>query len=269
MTDFGTLHYLTAGNPSLPAVVFLHGFLGSGSDWDEIIAVLSKEFYCVAPDLPGHGQTKGNSNPDAYSISGSANAVEATLDKSGITQCALVGYSMGGRLALYIALTHPQRWTRIVVESASPGIEGVAERAERQELDHKRAEELEKSDFEAFLESWYRQPLFESLKRDRARFDRLLERRRSNNPIELAKSLKGMSTGVQPSLWGSLPQLKMPLLVMSGELDPKYRQLGAEMSRLCQKAILTIVADAGHNAHAERPAEYAQQLGQFLRGKLR
>jgi len=267
MTDLCRLHYLTAGNSSSPAVVFLHGFLGSGSDWEEIIAVLSKDFYCVTLDLPGHGQTKRNSNPDAYSIKGTAKALQATLDKLGIAQCALVGYSMGGRLALYLAIMHPRRWTRIVTESASPGIEGVAERAERQKLDNKRAEELKRGDFEGFLQSWYQQPLFESLKRDRARFDRLLERRRSNNPMELAKSLKGMSAGIQPSLWSSLPQLEIPLLVVTGEHDVKYPALAKEMARLCKTASLATVADAGHNAHAEKPAQYAQQLQQFLRGK--
>ncbi len=264
MTDLCRLHYLTSGNPGSPAVLFLHGFLGAGSDWEETISALSEEFYCVAPDLPGHGQTTKSSNPKAYSMNGAARALQATLDELRIAQCAVVGYSMGGRLTLYLAALHPERWTRVVVESASPGIENPSERAERQRLDEKKAEELEKGDFEAFLQSWYQQPLFESLKRDRARFQRLLGQRKNNDPLELAKSLRGMSTGAQPSLWNKLPQLEVPLLVMAGEYDTKYRQIGERLAGLCKKASFTTVSNAGHNVHVENRKEFIKQLRHFL-----
>lgn len=263
------LHCLTSGNSSSPAIVFLHGFLGSSSDWEEILSDFSEEFYCVAPDLPGHGQTAKSSNPEAYSMRGGAAAIQNTMDRLGVANCALVGYSMGGRLALYLAMTCPQRWTRLVIESASPGIEDFSERAKRQELDEKKAQELEAGNIDAFLQSWYEQPLFESLKRNSARFSRLLERRRSNDPAELAISLRGMGAGVQPSLWNELPRLKTPLLVMAGEQDAKYRQIAEKILRSSKEAFLAVVPGSGHNAHVENPVEYTKVLRQFLTAPLR
>lgn len=264
MPDLCRLHYRSSGKPNFPAILFLHGFLGSGSDWQEIISVLPKDLHCVAPDLPGHGQTTKSSDPEAYSMSGTANAIEAMLDALKIGRCALVGYSMGGRLALYLALTRPQRWTRLVIESASPGIEDPLERDERRELDEKQAGKLQNEGVKAFLQSWYEQPLFKSLKRDKARFRELLERREMNDPVELVKSLRAMSAGVQPPLWDKLPQLGIPLLLIAGDQDAKYQQIAQRMASQCKDASLALVANAGHNVHVENPIEYAKLLRQFL-----
>lgn len=264
MIDLCRLHCLTSGNPDSPAILFLHGFLGSRLDWEEIIYGLSDEFYCVAPDLPGHGQTAKSPNPEAYSMRSAAEALQVTLDELRIANSALVGYSMGGRLALHLGMTYPQRWNHLVIESASPGIESALEQAKRKQMDEKKAKELESMEFEVFLQEWYEQPLFQSLKKDRARFDRLLERRKLNDPAELAKSLRGMGAGVQPPLWHELPRLDIPLLVIAGDGDMKYRKIAKKMARSCEQASLAVVSGTGHNVHEENPEEYTTLLRQFL-----
>jgi 2-succinyl-6-hydroxy-2,4-cyclohexadiene-1-carboxylate synthase len=155
----------------------------------------------------------------------------------------------------------------MVMESGSPGIRSASEREERKKLDEEHAQVLEKGDFESFLHSWYSQPLFESLTRDSVRFQQLLLRRRDNDPFELATSLRWMGAGVQPSLWESLPQLGIPLLVLAGEYDGKYRSIADEIAARCRNARATVVPDAGHNVHAENPEAYTRGLLGFLMEK--
>jgi pimeloyl-ACP methyl ester carboxylesterase len=121
------LSYTVSGDRHRPAVLFLHGFMGSGADWAAVISALDERFYCVAPDLPGHGRSLGLT-PQAYTINGAAKMLRELLDGLGISRAALAGYSMGGRLALYLALRHPEECPGLFLESASPGIEDAAER---------------------------------------------------------------------------------------------------------------------------------------------
>lgn len=123
--------------------------------------------------------------------------------------------------------------------------------------------------FEVFLQEWYDQPLFQSLKKDRARFDRLMERRKRNDPAELAKSLRGMGAGVQPPLWHELRRLDIPLLVIAGDGDAKYREIAREMARSCKNAASAVVDGTGHNVHEEDPKAYTKLLRQFLTDAIR
>ena len=167
------------------------------------MGALERGYRCVAVDLPGHGASLGL--PDAaYTFEGAAEAVLGTLDGMEVPHAALGGYSMGGRLALYLALRFPDRCTGLFLESASPGIEDAGGRRARREADEKKAQRLESGDFEEFLGEWYRQPLFAPMARDEALLRRTIEARRDNDPLELAKSLRGMGTGGQPSLWETL-----------------------------------------------------------------
>ncbi|MFQ5853824.1 MAG: 2-succinyl-6-hydroxy-2,4-cyclohexadiene-1-carboxylate synthase [Candidatus Binatia bacterium] len=245
-------------------LLFLHGFMGSARDWKETIELLLPDYTCLTLDLPGHGRTGRCLDPRAYTMEGSAQAVTEVMDERGIQRCTLIGYSMGGRLALSIAIHHPERCTELVMESASPGIQSAAERNERRALDEKRAQQLEHDDFETFLRSWYNQPLFQSLKREPDLFQQILDRRRENNPVELARSLRGTGPGVQPSLWHNLPRLETPLLVLAGGMDLKYKRIAQEMVALCPKARLALVPDTGHNVHAENTDEYTRALRRFL-----
>mgnify|MGYP006280805865 CR=1 FL=1 len=255
------LHYRTHGVPAGRPLCFLHGFMGSGRDWTPIVSALEEEAFSLTPDLPGHGDSLHG--PDhLYCMEGAAQAVADVLDDARIDRCTLVGYSMGGRVALYFSLFHPGRVHRLVLESVSPGIADEAARAERRALDAERARRI-REDLDAFLHDWYRQPLFASLGRH-GLVEQMVARRRANDPEELARTLRGLSPGRQPSLWSRLADLTPPTLVLTGALDEKYAETTAEATRRIPTARRILVPRAGHNVHAERPQAFVAHLAHFL-----
>ena len=259
-------HTLT-GAEEQPTVVFLHGFMGAGDDWQETIEVLAPRFRCVAVDLPGHGAS--TELPEtAYTMEGAMAALLELLDGLGIERCALVGYSMGGRLALHVALHHPERVRRLVLESASPGLADEAERAARRGVDEARALRLETGDFDAFLEDWYRQPLFATLARQPDRVAQTIQARRRNRVGELARSLRQMGTGRQEPLWERLERLPVSTLAVVGALDGKYVEVAERMALRTSGLRVAVIPDVGHNVHLECPAAYADVLREFLSQEL-
>jgi len=257
------LAYEVSGNRELPNVLFLHGFMGSSADWRGVKDAIGDRAFCVVPDLPGHGASVGLA-PEAYTMEGTAQAVIRTLDEIEARRPVVVGYSMGGRLALYLALRHPERCAGLFLESASPGIESAGEREARKDADEDKAKRLEYGDFETFLEDWYGQPLFAPLALDEGLLRRTIEARRRNDPWELARSLRGMGTGSQPSLWEALESLAVPALAVTGELDGKYAGISSRMASVCAKVEPVVVPGVGHNVHDEAPAQYVALLGRFL-----
>jgi len=211
-----------------------------------------------------------NAPPEGYTMDKVANALLAHLDVCGMETCALVGYSMGGRLALRLALECPDRFPVAVIESAAPGLRTEAEQDARREHDYALAKRLETmgndgADFRQFLEDWYRQPIFASLEDQPETVEKLIaDRLRFNNPIELAAALRGMSVGTQESLWDQLPACKTPTLLIVGEKDRKYRMLAEEMAALAPTMAVEVMADCGHNVHVENPEGYTALLKHFL-----
>lgn len=177
----------------------------------------------------------------------------------------LVGYSMGGRLALAYAVRNPERVRRLVLESASPGLETEEERAQRRVDDEALAWRIEADGMEAFVAHWEAIPLFESQGRVSEEV-RALQRtlRLANHPASLAASLRGLGTGSLPSYWGSLAGLGVPVLVLVGELDRKFTRIGTRMAALLSDADLAVVPDAGHAVHLERPDAWLQAVTPFL-----
>ena len=259
------LNHTTSGDPASPTVLFLHGFMGRARDWRETAAGLDGRFFCVSVDLPGHGASTGLP-PGRYTMEGAAVGVLDLLDGIPVQQAVLAGYSMGGRLALYLALRHPDRFCGLFLESASPGLEDARGRAARRAADEERAARLEGGDFERFLRDWYSQPLFAPLARDEELLRRTLEDRRENDPDELARSLRGMGTGNQPSLWGELPGLRAPALAVAGGLDGKFVGISHRMEGACPRMRTVVVPGAGHNVRVEAPAAYLRLLRNFLDG---
>lgn len=259
----GDLSYTLSGDAGLPTVLFVHGFMGSAADWEYVTNALGENHRCLAVDLPGHGGSVGLT-PETYTVEGATQALLDLLDELEIESPALAGYSMGGRLALYLALRHPRRCAGLFLESASPGIESTAEREARRRSDEEKAERLESNDFEGFVRAWYRQPLFATLARDEERLHKTIEARLRNDPAELARSLRGMGTGYQPSLWGELASLEAPALAVAGELDEKYARIARLMASASPRMRTAVVSGAGHNVRLEAPEEYLASLGRFL-----
>lgn len=258
-----SFNYCSAGNHTNFPIIFLHGFLGNCHDFDEVILHFSSDFYCLAIDISGHGKTQVLGRENHYSMKNTAQGLIKFLDALSITQCILMGYSMGGRLALYLALHFPEYFYKVVLESASPGLKTDDERRKRIQHDLKLAKKLETEDFPSFLSHWYDQPLLRSIK-EHPNFERMLERRCQGDPWELSKSLRGLSTGAQLSLWDKLPQTSLPFLFLVGELDKKFVTINHEMASLCQPAHLEIASSCGHNVHFENVGLFVEVVRQFF-----
>lgn len=262
-----SFHYSIAGSPNNPPLLILHGFLGSHQDFLPLLPALSQHFYCIVPDLPGHGKT--HTQTGFYGFEAIAQSLIHFLDALEISQTHLLGYSMGGRLALYLTCHFPNRLTRIALESASPGLKTAEERRERRVRDDAIAHQLETIPFSDFLTQWYANPLFTSLKNHPKAYTTMLQRRQHNHPMALAHTLRGCSTGRQPSLWPALQTIDKPLLLLTGALDTKFVAINRDMLShmgTTTQATFTIVENCGHNLHVETPDIYSNTLIEFLGG---
>jgi 2-succinyl-6-hydroxy-2,4-cyclohexadiene-1-carboxylate synthase len=251
----------TAGPPGAPTLLLLHGFLGSRRDWAPVIATLCPTHRCIAVDLPGHGETGAPADEGLWEPGTCVAALAEILRSAG--GGAVVGYSLGGRLALQLAAEHPDTVERAVIVSASPGIAGECARGQRRNQDERHARRLEKGGLDAFLAEWYQLPLFAALRAHPA-FAAVRERRRQNDPLLLARSLRRMGTGAQRSLWDDLPGLALPLLLLAGELDPKFTDLAFDVVARCPRAEAVVVRGRGHALVEEDPERIAQEISGFL-----
>ncbi|MCX6833269.1 MAG: 2-succinyl-6-hydroxy-2,4-cyclohexadiene-1-carboxylate synthase [candidate division Zixibacteria bacterium] len=258
------LHFQVRGDQSNPAILFLHGFLGLGEDWSEIAQDLSRDHFCVLPDLPGHGQSRESSSDQSSDMAATSVAIVNLLDDLKIDCVALLGYSMGGRIALFTAIRFAHRVEALVLESASPGIEDDKERIDRAALDDLRAEQIERKGVVAFVEQWYNAPLFDSLHHQPEKLALLKQSRLVHDPHALAEALRGLSVGRQPSLWKEIVRLDIPTLVIAGTSDKKYCDIANKMAALLPQCRLITIGDAGHNTHFEQPQELLARLREFL-----
>ena len=243
--------------------MLLHGFSGSAANWAPIAPELQNKYQVLMPDLLGHGQTESPADPVRYQIEYAARDLIALLDALTIPRVHLVGYSMGGRLALFTALTYPTRIATLVLESVSPGLATAAERSARIRDDEALATRIEREGIAWFTAYWEGLPLFAT--QTEAVRARLRTIRLANQPGGLANSLRGMGTGAQPSLWERLVELACPTLLIAGALDPKFTTIAQRMRTAIPSAQLTIVSNAGHAVHQEQPLEYVQQTTNHAR----
>jgi 2-succinyl-6-hydroxy-2,4-cyclohexadiene-1-carboxylate synthase len=256
-------NYSWQGNKNKPVILFLHGFMGDCYDFERVIALLSPHFSFFTVDLPGHGKTKVIGQEKYYTMPKTAQALIELLQINQINQCFLVGYSLGGRLGLYLTIHYPKYFDKVVLESASPGLKKDKQRQQRIKQDYQIAAELESTDFSFFLNKWYSNSLFESFQKH-PDFNQVIQKRLTNHPTELAKSLKNISTGLQPSLWQNLKQNQIPILFVVGELDQKFVSLNTQMLKMCPNSQLKIVKNSGHNIHFENPVEYTKIIKNFF-----
>jgi 2-succinyl-6-hydroxy-2,4-cyclohexadiene-1-carboxylate synthase len=227
------------------SLVLLHGFGGTCHAWDRVIAQLDPERYRpLALDLPGHGEAASYAGPITL-----AACVEAVLAVSP-ERFALCGYSLGGRVALGVALAAPERVSRLILVSSSPGIEDADERAQRKAADEELAEDLERAPFEEFIERWQAQPLFAEDPREVSLLAR--EDQRRNSPLALAAAMRGLGAGAMQPLWEQLSSLKMPVAIVAGNHDQKYKRLGELMLKRLTEGQLIIVP-GGHRLPLESP----------------
>lgn len=238
-------------------LLMLHGFTGSGRVWEGFDF---PGFQIRAVDLLGHGGTDAPTDPTRCRIDSAAADLAEILDKPAFA----LGYSMGGRLALYFALHYPDKVCGLILESASAGLASAQERTARAASDFALADSIERDGIAAFVDHWERLPLFIS---------QTPEQRATQHPIRLAQrphglanSLRGMGTGVQPSLWDRLNEITVPTLIVTGALDNKFCAVGALMASAVPTAQHVMIPDAGHTPHLERPQAFRAVVQSFLRG---
>ncbi len=235
----------------MPDLVLLHGFTQTGRSWQAIGHALAGRYRSATPDLPGHGDF-AERRPASFV------ACDAYLRALSDAPFTLVGYSMGGRVALHAALSLGPRVRRLVLVGASPGIADPAERAARAAADAALADRIEAIGIDAFVREWGAQPLFDGIPRGVA--DLIDADRRRNTATGLAAALRGLGTGVMPSLWERLGDLAAPVDLVVGERDEKFRGVAARMAERLGDARVHVVPGAGHAAHLEAPDALVELL---------
>lgn len=233
-------------------LVLVHGFGQTGRCWEPVASQLARDHDVWTVDAPGHG----SSPPVETDLAGGARLI---ADAGG--RATYVGYSMGARYALHVAVHRPEVVERLVLIGGTAGIEDAAERAGRRERDRAMAGHIREVGVEAFLASWFDQPLFATLPDD-ARF---MDERRRNTADGLARSLELAGTGAQRPLWAALPDLAVPVLAVAGQLDERYATIAHRMAEAVgASGQAGILPGAGHAAHLERPAEFVRLLRTWL-----
>ncbi len=260
-------NYVLIGDGDQPVILFLHGFMGSWQDFQEVANLLQNDFCCLLVDLPGHGKTEVNCNLD-YRMERVAIAIIALLGKLAIQQCFLVGYSMGGRLALYLAVYFPQYFQKVVLESASPGLKHKADRENRIKQDLNVVNRLKSEDLSVFLQHWYSNPLFSSFIKH-PNYQKAIAQKMANDPQKLTISLIHMGLGIQPPLWDHLKFIQLPILLIVGELDFKFTAINQRISVLSPQFLIEIVKNTDHNVHFEQSFKFAQLLKDFLKNRCK
>lgn len=236
----------------MESIVFLHGFSGTRHAWDETIARLPPERYTpLALDLPGHGDQSAALRPIDFN-----GCVASVLERSP-DRFALVGYSMGGRVALHLAFAAPARISQLVLVAATAGIEDPLERARRRAHDRRLADRIERQSIAEFAALWQAQPMFA---RDPPEVGALARADQARNrPDAIAAALRGIGTGEMCPLWDRLGELSMSTSVVVGRRDLKFRELGERMASLLPEASVAILP-GGHRLPYEHPDLIARAI---------
>jgi 2-succinyl-6-hydroxy-2,4-cyclohexadiene-1-carboxylate synthase len=233
-------------------LILVHGFTQTSASWDAVEYRLTALGHDVlALDAPGHGR-----HHDTHL--GLWEGADLLAREGG--RGTWVGYSMGGRLALHVALAHPDSVERLVLIGATAGIERAADRIERQASDDLLAEALERDGLDAFLSRWMSQPMFATLPEDGAGLDA----RRSNTVAGLATSLRLMGTGAQDPLWDRLHEIKAPTMLVTGALDAKFTEIAHRMAQALPDAHVATLTGCGHACHLEATDSFVGALDTFV-----
>ena len=248
-----------------PPLVALHGFTGSVATWESLAQAIGGEHTVVRVDLLGHGASSRPADPRRYSLEHTNADLAGVLDALGLSTASWLGYSLGGRIALSLALAAPERCGALVLESASPGIQDPAESARRAASDERLADWIEVEGVEAFVEHWESLPLFATQARLPKEARRTLRTQRlRNDPVGLANSLRGVGAGAQPALRVRLAELKAPACFIAGEEDAAYGEAAKAMAAAVPDGRAVTVPLAGHAVHLEQPETFQRTVLDFL-----
>jgi len=259
------LYVKCEGDDSLPAIVFLHGFTGSSETWHEVTRELNGQYRTVAVDLTGHGQSFVPEDHSRYTMEEQIADLDALFVKLNLTNFNLVGYSMGGRIALAYLINHPEKVTSLILESASPGLKTELERINREVADKILSKRIVDEGIPAFVEFWEELALFETQKKLLPEIQDAIRRERLNQSVTgLANSLLAIGTGSQPSYWNQLQYIERPVFLLTGEKDKKFVNIAREMEKCIPEVVHTTISNAGHAIHVEKSSLFATMVRKHL-----
>lgn len=248
------LHVESVGNPLGPVVVFLHGFMGAGSDWLPIAEKLP-EYHCICVDLPGHGTSPCiRAYQNGFAVT--HQQLVETLKHHGITRYSLIGYSLGGRIAAYHAAQHPKGLHNLILESANPGLGDDDACKARKLNDHRWAERLRHEPLPQVLADWYRQPVFAHY--SAAQIAHQIDEKSQRDAVAMADMLEATGLGRQPNLLESLPLTTLPVTLIHGAEDAKFTSVSKRWEQAWPRVKRYAIEEAGHNAHVEQSAEFVR-----------
>lgn len=251
-----------SGTGRQPVLTLVHGFAGSHRTWELVRPLLEPHFQLAVLDLPGHGGVTPQSDVDLMRL---AECIATFLTQAVHGPRCVCGYSMGGRIALHVALYFPEAVSRLSLIGASPGIEDETERLQRRDSDRELAASIRANGVDWFEKYWSNLPLFASQKELTLDLQLWLKRERmANDPEGLALALEQWGAGKQKFLLPSLVELKCPTLLISGERDEKYGALSQQMAETIPFSRSVAIPDAGHAVHIEQPSAVAQELISFF-----
>lgn len=247
-----------------PALV-LHGFTGSAESMACVSEGLRAHLCVHRVDLVGHGRSSSPSELEPFEMPRCVAQLEALLDALALERVLLIGYSMGGRVALSFAVAHPDRVAELILVGTTPGLSDSHERAARRHSDEKLADEIVSDGIERFVDVWMANPLFASQARlGQAALAQARAERLTGSAHGWAQSLRGMGTGAMPPLDADLPGLSSPVLCVVGEEDEKFRAIAEQMVAVLPRGRLRMIPLAGHAAHLEQPEAFAAAVREFL-----
>ncbi len=241
-------------------VTLLHGFTLNGASWDELVAKVPGRWKWIAPNLRGHGSAPTS----AATMDDCAADLVALWDQLGIERSHVVGYSMGGRLALHVAVRLPERTRSLLTIGAHAGLDNGA-RATRRQADEALAQRIEREGVESFVRYWESLPMFAGIKRRGDDFAAWLHWQRMGNRADgLAASLRGMGAGAMEPLWAELEALDLPCTFVAGEDDVPFMRAAARLRKAVDRSRIRSVRDSGHSVHFEQPDAAASILADHL-----
>ena len=248
----GPLAAQRLGDHSAPTIVFVHGFTQTGNSWKPIAEqFVQRGNQAVVVDLPGHG--------DSATVRADLRRTADMIAQVG-GPATYVGYSLGGRVCLHLALMYPHLVRSLVLIGAHPGIADADERSARRASDDALADHLLDIGLPAFLTEWMALPLFGGFDTGEAdRTDRL-----RNTPEGLAASLRMAGTGEQLPLWARLRELNMPVLALSGANDAKFAAVAEQIANAVPMGRHQLIGGAAHAAHLQRPDDVAEAIASAL-----
>lgn len=246
-------------------VLLIHGFTSSLEDWRDIYPNLDERFNYVGIDLIGHGKSDSPTDIEKYKPESLVSQIHDILDRLSINKVIILGYSMGGRVALNFAVSHPQKMKGLILESTSAGIKNEKDRTERIDSDEELASFIELNGTEKFAERWMDQDIFNTQRRfSDVKLQKIRNRIAQNSKRGLANTLREFSTGKMPYLAAKVNLIQCPVHLISGELDTNYFRLNSELEKKFTNAKNAVIKNAGHNTHLEEPGRFGNVVNNFL-----